>query len=150
MDDLRGDRRRPHRRRDLRPARDHHPQVDEREYANVDPGEVRIILLDAGERLVAAFAEELSEKVAEQLSALDVIVRERARATVIDAHGVTIEAGEGTERIAARTVIWAAGVPPAVRRHARQGHAGEHGPRRAPADRSEPHRAGLSRNLRDR
>ncbi len=83
-----------------------------REYVNVDPREVRIILLDAGERLVAAFAEGLSEKVAEQLSALGVTIRERARATAIDAHGVTIEVEGGTEHLAARTVIWAAGVRP--------------------------------------
>ena len=38
-----------------------------REYANIDPRKVRIILLDAGKRLVAAFSEKLSAKVAEQL-----------------------------------------------------------------------------------
>ena len=84
-----------------------------REYANVDPRKIRIILLDAGQRLVAAFAEKLSEKVTDQLSALGVSIRERARATAIDAHGVTIKMGEGTEQIPARTVIWAAGVRPA-------------------------------------
>ncbi len=81
-----------------------------REYANVDPRHVRIILLDAGERLVAGFTEKLSEKVAEQLASLDVTIRLHARASAIDAHGVTIEVSGVTERIAARTVIWAAGV----------------------------------------
>jgi NADH dehydrogenase len=81
-----------------------------REYTNVDPRKVRIILLDAGQRLVAAFAESLSAKVAEQLASLDVSVREGARATAIDAHGVTFEVDGRSERIAARTVIWAAGV----------------------------------------
>jgi NADH:ubiquinone reductase (H+-translocating) len=81
-----------------------------REYANIDPRNVHIILLDAGERLVAAFSQELSAKVAEQLAALDVSVRERARATSIDQRGVTIDVGGATEHIPARTVIWAAGV----------------------------------------
>ena len=69
-----------------------------------------MILLDAGDRVVAAFSERLSGKVAEQLAELGVTVREGARATAIDARGVTIEAGGATERIDTRTVIWAAGV----------------------------------------
>jgi NADH dehydrogenase len=81
-----------------------------REYRNVDPKAVRIVLLDAGERLVAAFSEKLSAKVAEELASLDVSVRERARATAIDPHGVTLEVDGNSEHIAARTVIWAAGV----------------------------------------
>jgi NADH dehydrogenase len=39
-----------------------------------------------------------------------VTVREHALVTDIDPHGVTIKAGDAPERIAARTVIWAAGV----------------------------------------
>ena len=37
-------------------------------------------------------------------------VREGARATAIDARGVTVQVGESTERIDARTVARAAGV----------------------------------------
>jgi NADH dehydrogenase len=80
------------------------------EYGNVDPRKVRMILLDAGERLVVAFDEKLSAKVAKELASLRVTVRERARATSIDARGVTIEVEGNSERIASRTVIWAAGV----------------------------------------
>jgi NADH dehydrogenase len=80
------------------------------EYANIDTRDVRIILLDAGDRLVAAFAESLCAKVAEQLASLDVTVRERAKATAIDARGVTLEVDGKSEHIPARTVIWAAGV----------------------------------------
>jgi NADH:quinone reductase (non-electrogenic) len=83
-----------------------------REYRNIDPRKARIILLDAGDRLVAAFAEQLCEKVSEQLASLQVTVRERAKATAIDARGVTMEVDGKSERIAARTVIWAAGVRP--------------------------------------
>jgi NADH dehydrogenase len=81
-----------------------------REYRAIDPREARIVLLDAGKRLVPAFDEKLSAKVAEELAALDVTVREGARATALDKRGVTIEAEGGSEHIAARTVIWAAGV----------------------------------------
>ncbi len=81
-----------------------------RQYRRIDPGSARVILLDAGDRVVSAFSERLSGKVAEQLAELGVTVREGARATAIDARGVTIEIGGATERIDTRTVIWAAGV----------------------------------------
>jgi NADH dehydrogenase len=82
----------------------------QRHFRQIDTGDVRVILLDAGDRLVAAFSEKLSGKVAQGISDLGVTVREGARATAIDERGVTIEAGAGSERIDARTVIWAAGV----------------------------------------
>ena len=81
-----------------------------REFRRIDPASARVILLDAGARVVAAFSEKLSGKVAQQLAELGVTVREGARATAIDARGVTIDVGGATERIDTRTVIWAAGV----------------------------------------
>ena len=82
----------------------------EREFTQIRPRDARVILLDAGERVAAAFDAKLSRKVAQELASLGVTVRERARVTAIDARGVTIQMGECEERIAARTVIWAAGV----------------------------------------
>jgi NADH dehydrogenase len=79
-------------------------------FRRIDRSGARVILLDAGDRLVAAFSERLSGKVARQLAELGVIVREGARATAIDERGVTIEVGGATERINTRMVIWAAGV----------------------------------------
>jgi NADH dehydrogenase len=84
--------------------------VLKRDYERIGDRRARVILLDAGERIVAAFSERLSRKAAKELASLGVAVREGARATAIDARGVTIEAGGTTERIASRTVIWAAGV----------------------------------------
>jgi NADH dehydrogenase len=81
-----------------------------RDFRRIDPKSARIILLDAGERVVAAFTPKTSAKAAQQLASLGVQVREGARATEIDVHGVTVQFGDQTERIAARTVIWAAGV----------------------------------------
>ena len=71
---------------------------------------VRVILVDAGDRLVSAFSERLSDKVARQLADLGVTVRGGAKATDIDEHGLTLDVGGTTERIATRMVIWAAGV----------------------------------------
>jgi NADH:ubiquinone reductase (H+-translocating) len=81
-----------------------------RQYRRVDTSQAKVILLDAGDRVVSSFSERLSKKVAEQLGRLGVTVREGARATAIDSHGVTIELQGATERIESRTVIWAAGV----------------------------------------
>jgi NADH dehydrogenase len=81
-----------------------------KEFRRIDPRQVRVILLDAGERVVAAFSTSTSAKAAKELDALGVTVREGAIVTQIDRDGVTVKVGEETERIATRTVVWAAGV----------------------------------------
>jgi NADH dehydrogenase len=81
-----------------------------RSFRRIDPSHAQVILLDAGDRLVAAFSKKLSGKVRDELGQLGVTVREGARATAIDGRGVTFEADGAGERINARTVVWAAGV----------------------------------------
>ena len=81
-----------------------------RDFRRIDPRAARVILLDAGERVVAAFSEPTSAKAAKELGDLGVTVREQARVTDIDARGVTVKTGDKIERIATRTVVWAAGV----------------------------------------
>jgi NADH:quinone reductase (non-electrogenic) len=83
------------------------------QYSRIRPDDVRVILLDAADRVLTPFSESLSAKAAAGLAELGVTVREGVRATSIDSRGVTIEADGATERIDARTVIWAAGVRPA-------------------------------------
>jgi NADH dehydrogenase len=86
----------------------------ERDYSRIDPTEVRVILLDAADRVLTPFSESLSAKAAAGLAELGVTVREGVRATSIDSRGLKIESDGATERIASRTVIWAAGVRPAA------------------------------------
>jgi NADH:ubiquinone reductase (H+-translocating) len=81
-----------------------------RDFRRIDPVHVRVILLDAGDRVVAAFSKKLSARAGHALRKLGVQVREHARVIDIDTRGVTVEVGGEQERIAARTVIWAAGV----------------------------------------
>jgi NADH dehydrogenase len=82
-----------------------------RDFSRIDtPGRTRVILVDAGERVVPAFSEKLSAKTAQALASLGVTVREGAQATTIDAGGLILKTAGGEERIPARTVIWAAGV----------------------------------------
>jgi NADH dehydrogenase len=79
-------------------------------FERIQPAKARVILLDAGERVTAAFSEKLSAKVAKYLAELGVAVRQGARVTAIDAQGVTFQIDGVEERIDARTVVWAAGV----------------------------------------
>jgi NADH dehydrogenase len=80
------------------------------EFTRSDPAMTRVVLLDAGERVLTAFSPKLSAKAARELGSLGVEVREGARATEIDADGVSFEVGGRADRIHARTVIWAAGI----------------------------------------
>jgi NADH dehydrogenase len=63
-------------------------------------------LIESGPRLLPAFDPVLSDKARKQLEQLGVEVRTGDAVTAIDAEGVNI----GEQRLAARTVLWAAGV----------------------------------------
>jgi len=75
-------------------------------YRVIDPAQARIILVQAGDRVLPAFPETLSAIAKGSLEKLGVEVRLNARVTEIDAHGVLI----GDQRIPTATVLWAAGV----------------------------------------
>ena len=81
-------------------------QALKREFRRVDPRRARIVLVEAGPRLLASFPEELSAYAQRSLEGMGVEVRTGARVTGCDAKGVTL----GDERIAASTTVWAAGV----------------------------------------
>ena len=76
------------------------------DFRAIDPSRARILLLEAGPEILSTFPPSLSEKAREQLATLGVEVRLRTPVTGIARHVVSI----GEEQIAARTVIWAAGV----------------------------------------
>ena len=76
------------------------------DFRTIRPDEARVVLVEAGPRVLANFKPELSAYALRALERLGVDVRLGAAVTAVDADGVTI----GTERIAARTVLWAAGV----------------------------------------
>lgn len=76
------------------------------EFRRADPRQARVLLLEAGPRVLSSFPEALSAKAQRQLERLGVEVRTGVPVSAIDADGVTL----GEARIAARTVLWAAGV----------------------------------------
>ena len=82
-----------------------------RDFRAADPGEGRILLVEMADRVLGSFPPFLSKKAAGSLKHLGVTPMTGHTVTDIDAEGVTIQAGDGaSERVPARTVIWAAGV----------------------------------------
>jgi NADH dehydrogenase/putative oxidoreductase len=78
----------------------------DQEFRNFYPASARVLLVQAGPRILPAFPETLSAQARKALEALGVEVRLDSRVERIDADGVTISG----QRIEARTVLWAAGV----------------------------------------
>src|SRR4051794_39604605 len=77
-----------------------------RDFRHIDPAQARVILLEGSPRVLTAYVEPLSKKARDQLVALGVDVRTGQMVTAIDEFGVSV----GSDRIEARTVLWAAGV----------------------------------------
>jgi NADH dehydrogenase FAD-containing subunit/uncharacterized membrane protein YphA (DoxX/SURF4 family) len=78
----------------------------EKEFRHFDPAQARVILVQAGSRVLPTFPERLSVITRRSLEKLGVEVLVDSRVEQIDELGVTISG----KRIAARTVLWAAGV----------------------------------------
>jgi NADH:quinone reductase (non-electrogenic) len=77
-----------------------------RDFREIDPASARVLLVEAGPRILPAFSEELSKHATDDLRSLGVEVRTSAAVTGIDARGVEIKG----ERVEAGSVFWAAGV----------------------------------------
>ncbi len=77
-----------------------------RDFRRFDTTRTRVLLVEAGDRVLAAFPPKLSQRAAKSLESLGVTPMVNHMVTDIDADGVVI----GDERIRAGTVIWAAGV----------------------------------------
>ncbi len=82
----------------------------EHEFRRINPAESRILLVEAGDRVLAAYPPELSVKSQQSLEKLGVIVRTHTRVADIAPKHVVLEWAGGSERLATETVIWAAGV----------------------------------------
>ncbi len=80
------------------------------DFRSIHPEESEILLVDAADRVLPAFPPELSEQARTTLLDLGVQVRTGVKVTAIDEQGITLEGLAGTQRIAAHTVLWAAGV----------------------------------------
>ena len=77
-----------------------------RDFRLIDPTKARIVLLEGGPRVLAAFPDPLPARAAAALARIGVEVRTGATVTRVTADAVWL----GGEQIRARTVLWAAGV----------------------------------------
>jgi NADH:ubiquinone reductase (H+-translocating) len=94
-----------------------------KDFRRIDPSTARIILIEAGPRLLPAMPEDLSDYAKQTLMRMGVEVMTSTLVTRCDADGVDLEHG----RIDSRTVVWAAGVvasPAAIWLNAAQDRAG--------------------------
>jgi NADH:ubiquinone reductase (H+-translocating) len=80
----------------------------ERDFRRIDPSRTRVILIEAGSRLLANFDESLVRKATRDLEKMGVQIWTSTRVSEVTVDGVRL----GQEFVQARTVIWAAGVKP--------------------------------------
>ena len=81
-------------------------RVLERDFRKIDPSRARIVLIEAGPKVLPAMSPESSVSARRQLERLGVEVITDSPVTAVDDRGVT----HGGTRLDSRTVIWAAGV----------------------------------------
>lgn len=76
------------------------------DFRHIDPRQARILLIEAGPRILSTFPPRLSEKAFKSLTRLGVEIKVNAKVEDISADGVMLKG----KLIAAHTVIWTAGV----------------------------------------
>ena len=80
------------------------------DFRSIHPEEAQIILMEGSPRVLPTYPPDLSAQAERLVTRLGVQVRTRVRVVGIDREGVTFESGGSTQRLPARTVLWAAGV----------------------------------------
>ncbi|MBD2138679.1 NAD(P)/FAD-dependent oxidoreductase [Anabaena sp. FACHB-1237] len=80
------------------------------DFRKINTSETKVLLLEGLDRVLPPFAPELSQVAFASLTALGVDVQTKTLVTNIENDLVTIKQGDETKTIAAKTVLWAAGV----------------------------------------
>jgi NADH:ubiquinone reductase (H+-translocating) len=81
-----------------------------RDFRLADTQKARVLLIEAGPRVLASFPPKLSKRAFRSLESLGVTPLVDRLVTDLDTEGVVVRSGDGEERIPAKTIIWAAGV----------------------------------------
>ena len=77
-----------------------------RDFRQIDPTLARVVLIEAGVRILPSFDQRLARRAMRDLEHLGVQIWTDSPVTHIDADGLDI----GSERLSCRTILWAAGV----------------------------------------
>jgi NADH:ubiquinone reductase (H+-translocating) len=80
------------------------------DFRRINPTEARIILMEGGNRVLAAYPEDLSSKAEELVKRLGVEIMKGVTVTNVDAAGVAYKHEATTGHLGAKTVLWAGGV----------------------------------------
>jgi NADH:ubiquinone reductase (H+-translocating) len=80
------------------------------EFRSIQTQSAKILLIDAVDRVLPTYPEDLSARAVTSLTRLGVEFQGKTFVTQIDADGVVVKRHGQEERILARTVLWAAGV----------------------------------------
>jgi NADH dehydrogenase len=81
-----------------------------REFRHINPSDSQIILVEAGDRVLAAYPPELSAKAQKSLEKLGVFVRTNTMVTGVTADHALVKFAGAEEQLPTSTIIWAAGV----------------------------------------
>jgi NADH:ubiquinone reductase (H+-translocating) len=81
-----------------------------REFRAIDPSDARILLVEGGPRVLPSYPPDLSARAQKALAALGVDVAVDTSVTDVREAAVTVSHAGAPETIAARTILWAAGV----------------------------------------
>lgn len=85
-------------------------QTLKHDFRRINPRNARIILMEGGARVLTAFPESLSQKAEKLVTRLGVEIHKGVFVTCVDEGGVSYKKGDATERLEAKTVLWAGGV----------------------------------------
>lgn len=80
------------------------------EFRRIGSEDARILLVEGAPRILSMYIPRMSAHAVGALEDVGVAVLTRTKVTGIDADGVDIETPSGKERLAAKTVLWAAGI----------------------------------------
>jgi len=80
------------------------------DFRRINPTEAQILLIEGGPRVLASYPEDLSQKAEQLVSRLGVKVLKGVKVTEVNADGVMFERAARTEKLLAKTVLWAGGV----------------------------------------
>ena len=81
-----------------------------RNFRRIDPAKARVLLVEAGDRILSSYVPKLSAKAVRSLEKIGVTVRTDSAVIDVRADRVTLKSGERTEVLPAHTILWGAGV----------------------------------------
>jgi len=80
------------------------------DFRRINPRDARIVLIEGGARVLPPYPEDLSAKAENLVRHLGVEVMKGVMVTSVDGDGVIYKRGDASERLNAKTVLWAGGV----------------------------------------